>query len=133
MFYICPKSRHERGLCIIFKRKISFAIINVNCKYPRLNSFSLSCSIPLFALLLPPCLLLSATFCGLEPFQPASLSCSVVLFGRFHLPLHRSCRLTAKLRYENKQLALESTGEKNPPLMLLHKLCFFFTCPDAKP
>lgn len=45
---------------------------------------------------------------GLEPFQLASLSCSVVLFRRFH----RSCRLTAKLRYENKQLALELTGEK---------------------
>lgn len=134
MCYICPKSRHEKGLCIFFKRKISFAIINVNCKYPRLNSFSLSCSIPLFALLLPPCLLLSATFCGLEPFQPASLSCSVVLFGRFHLPLHRSCRLTAKLRYENKQLALESTGEKksatNAPSQTL---LFFFACPDAKP
>lgn len=52
MCYMCPKSRHEKGFCIFFERKISFAIINVNCKYPRLNSFSLPCSIPLFALLL---------------------------------------------------------------------------------
>lgn len=42
----------------------------------------------------------------------ACLSCSVVLFRRFHLPPRRSCRLTAKLRYENKQLALELTAEK---------------------
>lgn len=61
-----------------------------------------------------PYLLLSATLCGLEPFQLASFSCSVVLFTRFH----RFCRLTAKLRYENKQFAT------NAPLQTL-----LFACP----
>lgn len=78
----------------------------------------------------PPWLLLSATLCGLEPFQPASLSCSVVLFRRFH----RSCRLTAKLRYENKQLALELTGEKKSATNAPSQTRLFLLSPtDAKP
>lgn len=118
------------GALHVYDRKISLRciIINVTFKYPCLNSFFFFLSLCLhLSLLPPPCLELSATFCGLETFQPASLSCSVVLFRRFHLPPHRCCRLTAKLRYENKQLALELTGEKKsatnapsqPPLHLL--------------
>lgn len=64
---------------------------NYKCQVQVCRFFSLSLIFPLLyllppVLLPPPCLLLSATSCGLEPFQMACLSCSVVLFGRFSSP-----------------------------------------------
>lgn len=63
----------------------------------------------------------------------ACLSCSVVLFRRFHLPPHRSCRLTAKLRYENKQLALELTAEKKSTANAPSQTLLLLAPADGKP
>lgn len=92
-------------------------------KWGRLNSYFPSLCFFFFLSLL----VLSATLCGFGALPVGLLyTCSVVLFLRFHLPPHHSYRLTAKLRYENKQLALNLTVEKKStlPLMLLVKLPF---------
>lgn len=124
-----PESCDECKPCMFFQDTDLLGCIIINVKSKSVGFFfSLSLFFFFFALalLLPPCLLLSATSCGLEPFQMACLSCSVVLFRRFHLPPHRSYRLTAKLRYENKQLAVELTAEKKSTANAPSQTLLFF-------
>lgn len=106
-----------------------FEVYNCKCLSTRLKSFFLYSLHSSFHLACHYLLLSVVWSPSSRPPFLALWFCS----GDFISLLHRSSRLTAKLRYENKQLALELTGEKKSATNAPSQALLFAFPADAKP